>query len=216
MPSQTLRHFIADTREFFTNKKNNVYPESLEEPQQDDLSKSQYFFELGKVYNQKIEFWLAKMRKFSYAYALLAVLHLFKILFLDSVAGASREWTDLMQMDLAQDFVLSNYPLVGSVLDLVIVKGLIVLMSFTTCYQYYSKSNTENMRRLNIIYYATNVDVFFFMMHVIFFVWREVGRSRLASDALLMFTDPLFNSVTYASWLLTALFFVSIHTLVLY
>ncbi|KAF0983243.1 hypothetical protein FDP41_010308 [Naegleria fowleri] len=212
MPQQTLKHFIADLREFFTSTKNTQPPENIPEPQLDEedgsemkLSKSAYFFQLTKVYDAKIEFWLAKMRKFSYAFLLLAIIHLCKIVFSDSIDAENSRWSDLMEVNRAQSFVLSNYPLVGSILDLIFVKGLIIIMSFTLCYQYYSKTNTENMRRLNVIYYATNVDIFFFMLHMVFFVWAEYGRSF--ESPLPMLSNPLFNTVLYIGWVLTILLY---------
>src|SRR3989338_6076663 len=154
MPSHTLAHFMGDIKEFLFNTKNLNPPENLQEPSSEDSSSTTgYFYELGKVYNSKIEFWLAKMRKFTYVYTLLAVLHFCKIIFFDSIDTERTKWSDLIEVDRAQTFVLSNYPLVGSILDLVFAKLLIVLMSFTLCYQYYSKSNTDNMKRLNVIYY---------------------------------------------------------------
>ncbi|EFC45526.1 predicted protein [Naegleria gruberi] len=145
------------------------------------------------------------MRKFSYAFALLTVLHFCKLLFHDSIDSEMSQWSDLMAVETAQTFVLSNYPLVGSILNLVFVKLLILIMTFTLCYQYYNKTNTENMKRLNFIYYATSVDIFFFMLHVVFFLWREYYTNN---DGLFMFSDPLFNSVTYVGWIIVSLFYI--------
>ncbi|KAL9643976.1 hypothetical protein ABK040_005444 [Willaertia magna] len=204
MPSQTLKHFLYDIREFTLNKRNPIYPDSLEKnllENEDDINA------LNQIYEQKIEHWLSKCRKFTYAYALLTLFHLVKLILFDSIRDS--ELLEVLSLEKAYNFVISNYSYLGSIIDLFLIKLLVVIMSFTTCYQFYSKSDHHNLKRLSVIYSSACIDIFFFVLHITFFIWKEIGvYIMFGNQSILFLSNPTFNSLTYLSWVVAVLFYI--------